>query len=168
MTHFGKKITTPVGELTLVADERSLVAVLWEKEREGRVRLPRLEAGGGHPLLSETERQLGEYFGGKRRKFDLPLQFAGSEFQNKVWRGLQAIPYGQTRSYRELADSVGSPQACRAVGAANGRNPLSIVVPCHRVIGADGKLTGFAGGMEAKAYLLELEKGDGGKVRRGE
>jgi methylated-DNA-[protein]-cysteine S-methyltransferase len=107
--------------------------------------------------LLETERQLGEYFAGTRTRFDLPLEARGSEFEKKVWRALEKIPYGKTRSYLDLAKAIGSPKACRAVGAANGRNPLPIVVPCHRVIGADGKLTGFAGGIEKKAKLLDHE-----------
>ncbi|HEX9788880.1 MAG TPA: methylated-DNA--[protein]-cysteine S-methyltransferase, partial [Candidatus Binatia bacterium] len=109
------------------------------------------------PILLETERQLKEYFFGTRTEFDLPLEPKGSEFQIKVWRALRQIPFGQTRSYLDLATAVGTPKASRAVGAANGRNPLSIVVPCHRVIGANGALTGFAGGLEVKAKLLALE-----------
>jgi methylated-DNA-[protein]-cysteine S-methyltransferase len=107
--------------------------------------------------LRETERQLGEYFEGTRTHFELPLQARGSEFEKKVWRALEKIPYGTTRSYLDLAKAIGAPKACRAVGAANGRNPLPIVVPCHRVIGANGKLTGFTGGLGRKAALLAHE-----------
>src|SRR6185437_17104518 len=103
--------------------------------------------------------QLGEYFAGKRRKFDVELDFAGTDFQKKVWRALLAIPFGETRSYGEIATQLGNPKAMRAVGAANGKNPISIIAPCHRVIGASGQLTGFAGGLEAKAHLLGLEGG---------
>jgi methylated-DNA-[protein]-cysteine S-methyltransferase len=107
--------------------------------------------------LLETERQLAEYFSGKRIDFDLPFQPDGSEFQKNVWRALREIPFGQTRSYRDLAKAVGSSKAARAVGAASGKNPLSIVVPCHRVVSANGSLAGFAGGLETKAALLALE-----------
>ena len=112
------------------------------------------------PVLVETERQLGEYFAGERDQFDLDQDFEGPEFQKKAWRALLTIPYGETRSYREIAIQVGNPKASRAVGAANGKNPISIVAPCHRVIGSSGALTGFAGGMEVKARLLRLEAGD--------
>jgi methylated-DNA-[protein]-cysteine S-methyltransferase len=107
--------------------------------------------------LLETERQLGEYFAGTRTRFELPLEACGSDFEKKVWRALKKIPYGTTRSYLDLAKAIGSPKACRAVGAANSKNPLPIVVPCHRVIGANGKLTGFAGGLDRKATLLAHE-----------
>jgi methylated-DNA-[protein]-cysteine S-methyltransferase len=110
-----------------------------------------------HPLLVEAERQLGEYFAGSRRRFDLKLDPEGTAFQKKVWQALLTIPFGETRSYGQIARQVGSPNAVRAVGAANGRNPISIVTPCHRVIGSTGKLTGFGGGLDAKAYLLALE-----------
>jgi methylated-DNA-[protein]-cysteine S-methyltransferase len=109
-------------------------------------------------VLVETERQLGEYFAGKRRTFDVPLSFSGSDFQKQVWGALLTIPFGETRSYGEIALQVGRPTASRAVGAANGRNPISIIAPCHRIVGATGKLTGFAGGLDAKKYLLELEQ----------
>jgi len=111
-----------------------------------------------------AERQLAEYFSGRRKAFDLRLDFAGTEFQKKVWRALLTIPFGETRSYGEIAKQIGSPKAVRAVGAANGRNPISIVAPCHRVIGSTGKLTGFAGGLDTKAFLLDLERAGG---RRG-
>ncbi len=111
----------------------------------------------GHPLLREAVRQLEEYFAGRRRRFDLPLDLRGTPFQLRVWELLQGIPYGETRSYGELAQDLGRPGAARAVGAANGANPLAIVVPCHRVIGAGGALTGYGGGIERKRFLLELE-----------
>jgi len=158
MTHVFKTIWSPVGELTLVADANGLAAILWENDRPGRVRLGALTEAPDHPLLVETERQLGEYFAGDRRRFDVPLSFAGTAFQKSVWAALLAIPFGETRSYGEVAAQIGKPGASRAVGAANGRNPISIIAPCHRVIGSTGKLTGFAGGMEAKQYLLELER----------
>jgi methylated-DNA-[protein]-cysteine S-methyltransferase len=149
---------SPVGELTLVANDKSLIAVLWENDRPHHVRLPTLEVSRTHPVLLTAEAQLREYFDGRRKVFRLPLEFYGSDFQVKVWKALQTIPYGATRSYGELACQIGSEKACRAVGAANGRNPLPIVVPCHRVIGSNGKLTGFGGGLDVKAFLLNLER----------
>jgi methylated-DNA-[protein]-cysteine S-methyltransferase len=224
MTLHSHQMESPVGLLTLVANEEALVAILWEEDDPARVRLGPARAidlcaanvracsfaptGGSnhgasfshggvgsadlpwaksfrplpgrdpcefreqdlrqeirqvkvnnprHPVLRETERQLAEYFARQRRAFDLPLAPAGTPFQRRIWAALQEIPYGETRSYSQLAAAVGSPNASRAAGHANGRNPLSIVIPCHRVIGANGTLTGFAGGLGTKATLLELE-----------
>jgi methylated-DNA-[protein]-cysteine S-methyltransferase len=157
MTYAYKMIASPVGELTLIASEKGLAAILWEDDDPARVRLhPRVEAAD-HPVLCEAERQLAAYFAGDRRAFDLPLDFQGTDFQKRVWAALLAIPFGETRSYGDIARAIGAPNAFRAVGAANGRNPISIVAPCHRVIGTNGALTGFAGGMKAKEYLLRLE-----------
>jgi methylated-DNA-[protein]-cysteine S-methyltransferase len=153
-----KTMASPVGALTLVASHDGLAAILWENDRPGRVRLTLAQEDARHPVLVETERQLNEYFAGRRRIFSLELDFAGTQFQRKVWQALLEIPFGQTRSYGEIAKRIGAPAAVRAVGAANGRNPISIVAPCHRVIGATGKLTGFAGGLDAKAHLLALEQ----------
>ncbi len=111
-----------------------------------------------HPVLLQVRQQLEEYFEGNRQRFDIPLDFAGTEFQKLVWTELLKIPYGQTRSYGQIAQAIGRPKAMRAVGAANGRNPISIIAPCHRVIGASGALTGFAGGLDNKTILLNLEK----------
>ncbi|HEY0596595.1 methylated-DNA--[protein]-cysteine S-methyltransferase [Sphingopyxis sp.] len=158
MTHYSKTIWSPVGELTLVAKDSGLVAILWENDKPDRVRLGAVSEKADHPVLVETERQLGEYFAGERRTFDVPLSFSGSDFQRSVWSALLTIPFGETRSYGEIAHQVGKPSASRAVGAANGRNPISIIAPCHRVVGSTGKLTGFAGGLEAKRFLLELEQ----------
>jgi methylated-DNA-[protein]-cysteine S-methyltransferase len=146
-----------VGKLKLVASPNALVAVLWEKEPPDRVKLEPMKVAPQQPILVETERQLSQYFLGLRTEFDLPIEPNGSSFQKKVWRALREIPFGETRSYLDLASAVGSPKACRAVGAANGKNPLAIIVPCHRVVGASGALTGFAGGLEAKAKLLAFE-----------
>ncbi|HVJ63631.1 MAG TPA: methylated-DNA--[protein]-cysteine S-methyltransferase [Bdellovibrionota bacterium] len=157
MKYVYRKMKSPVGELTLVANERGLAAVLWQDDRPGRVRLGGLGEDRDHPLLIEAEKQLRQYFGGERQSFSLELAPEGTEFQQEVWLALRKIPYGETRSYGELAKVIGRPSASRAVGAANGRNPLSIVVPCHRVIGAGGQLTGFAGGLECKSILLNLE-----------
>jgi len=152
-----KVTSSPVGRLTLVASDDGLAGILWPAERPGRVRLPQATEDRRHPVLVETERQLQEYFAGRRRAFALTLDVAGTAFQKKVWNALLTIPFGETRSYAQIARQIGRPTAARAVGAANGRNPLSIVAPCHRVIGSNGKLTGFAGGLETKAYLLALE-----------
>lgn len=154
-----KVIDSPVGQLKLVASERGLVAILWENDNPRRVPLADVVESDSHPVLLETERQLHEYFAGRLRKFALPLDFRGTEFQRRVWTALLTIPYGQTRSYAQIAQQIGRSAAVRAVGAANGRNPLSIVAPCHRVVGSNGNLTGFAGGLETKAQLLSLEKG---------
>jgi methylated-DNA-[protein]-cysteine S-methyltransferase len=159
MAYACKIVPSPVGALKLVASDRGLAAILWENDDPARVRLGPLTEDPGHPLLAETERQLSEYFAGRRKAFDLPLDFQGTEFQKRVWAALLAIPFGETRSYAEIARSLGRPGAARAVGAANGRNPISIVAPCHRVIGTGGALTGFAGGLEAKRRLLGLEAG---------
>ncbi|QQZ41156.1 methylated-DNA--[protein]-cysteine S-methyltransferase [Pseudomonas sp. SK3(2021)] len=155
-----KLMNSPVGQLTLVARGTKLAAILWESERENRVRLGPLQPADDHPVLLETERQLKEYFAGSRNRFELELDFVGTEFQRKVWQALLTIPFGETRSYSQIAAQVGSPKAVRAVGAANGRNPISIIAPCHRVIGASGSLTGFAGGLQAKQFLLALEEGE--------
>lgn len=148
---------SPVGVLTLVARDDRLAAVLWEQERANRVRLGELLRDDEHPLLQQTALQLGEYFAGQRRDFELELDSAGTAFQREVWSALLTIPFGETRSYGDIARQIGKPSAVRAVGAANGRNPLSIIAPCHRVIGASGSLTGFAGGLQAKQFLLALE-----------
>ncbi len=158
--HVSKTIRSPVGRLTLIASNDGLVAILWENDRPGRVRLDVVAEDAQHPVLLEAERQLAQYFAGRRKTFDLKLDFAGTAFQEKVWRALLTIPFGETRSYAQIAKQIGHPNAARAVGAANGRNPISIVTPCHRVIGSNGALTGFAGGLDVKARLLRLEGAD--------
>jgi methylated-DNA-[protein]-cysteine S-methyltransferase len=152
-----KLMKSPVGQLTLVASDDGLAGILWPDERAGRVRLPLDDVDGRHPVLVETERQLKEYFAGRRQAFSLKLDLAGTPFQRKVWTALLTIPFGETRSYAQIAKQIGRPRAVRAVGAANGRNPVSIVTPCHRVVGSNGTLTGFAGGLDTKARLLALE-----------
>lgn len=152
-----QNMATPVGLLKLVASDEGLVAILWENDDPQRVRVGALKKDEGHPVLVETVKQLKEYFAGQRKQFSVKLDFRGTEFQRKVWAALVSIPFGTTRSYAQIAEQVGSPKAVRAVGAANGRNPISIIAPCHRVIGKDGKLTGFAGGLEVKAFLLGME-----------
>jgi len=152
-----KVVDSPVGKLKLVASGDGLAAILWENDRPGRVRLNIEAEDNEHPVLIETERQLGEYFAGRRKEFVVKLDFAGTGFQRKVWNALLTIPFGETRSYAAIARQIGHPAAARAVGAANGRNPVSIIAPCHRVIGSTGTLTGFAGGLDVKAHLLALE-----------
>ncbi|TFY91780.1 methylated-DNA--[protein]-cysteine S-methyltransferase [Pseudomonas kairouanensis] len=157
MSYEYKRMPSPVGQLTLVARNGKLNAILWEVERANRVRLGELHQANDNPVLLETERQLLEYFAGTRRHFEVALDFTGTDFQKQVWHALLTIPFGETRSYSQIAQQIGNPKAVRAVGAANGRNPISIIAPCHRVIGASGGLTGFAGGLQAKQYLLALE-----------
>ena len=147
---------SPVGRLTLISSDVGLRAVLWPDDEE-RVRIGQWIEQVEHPILTKTAAQLEEYFGHERTNFDLPLDPVGTEFQHLVWRRLQSIPYGETTSYGAVAASVDRPEAARAVGAANGRNPISIIVPCHRVIAASGALAGFAGGLGVKQQLLDHE-----------
>jgi len=162
-----KTVGSPVGKLTLVALDSELTAILWEDERPARVRLGPMQEDKASAVLCLVEDQLGEYFSGKRQCFDMRLRFVGTEFQKKVWGALRDIPYGETRTYAEIAAAIGHPTAVRAVGAANGRNPISIIAPCHRVIGSSGELTGFAGGLAAKETLLSLEGASWGRAKRG-
>jgi methylated-DNA-[protein]-cysteine S-methyltransferase len=157
MTAVYKTMKSPVGKLTLVATDKGLAAILWENDDPARVRVKPITEDKTNPILCKAEQQLAAYFSGARKKFAIDLDFAGTDFQKKVWKALLAIPFGETRTYAEIARQIGKPNAVRAVGAANGRNPISIIAPCHRVIGANGKLTGFAGGLKAKATLLRLE-----------
>lgn len=151
-------LMSPVGVLRLVASETGLVAVIWENSRPGRVWLDAASAEvPGHAVLQCAVRELREYFAGERRVFSVPLDLRGTPFQMEVWEALRRIPFGETRSYGAVAVELGNAKATRAVGAANGRNPVAIVVPCHRVVGSGGGLTGFAGGLEAKERLLRLE-----------
>ena len=145
-------ITTPLGDMLAVEEEGALTALDFVPEGT------RVDALDETPLLLETRRQLEAYFAGERREFTLPLKPRGTPFQQQVWQRLLAIPYGQTRSYGQVAAEIGKPKASRAVGQANNRNPLSILVPCHRVVGADGRMTGYGGGLSRKEALLELEK----------
>lgn len=154
-----KVMHSPIGRLMLEEEDGALVRVAFEREipagiEEQAEELP-LQA---KEVLEKAERQLDEYFAGERKVFNLPLAPKGTEFQKKVWAALCDIPYGETRSYGEIAAAVGNPKASRAVGMANHRNPISIIVPCHRVIGADGRLVGFGGGLWIKERLLKLEK----------
>jgi methylated-DNA-[protein]-cysteine S-methyltransferase len=156
-----KMLNSPLGRLKLVATDEGLAGILWETDRPRCGWLKGEVEDKRYPVLVETERQLTEYFAGQRKEFAVTLDLAGTVFQRKVWNALLTIPFGETRSYGQIATQIGRPDAARAVGAANGRNPVSIVAPCHRVIGSTGKLTGFAGGLDAKAYLLALEGATG-------
>ena len=162
--------SSPVGRLTLVASDAGLRAVLWENDRPGRVPLDPVQENAVHPVLTESRRQIDRYFASALTRFDLPLDAVGTPFQKRVWAALARIPFGETRSYGAIAAELGDVKAVRAVGAANGRNPISIIVPCHRVIGASGLLTGFAGGLAAKAMLLRLEgaRFDEGNVKQAD
>ena len=157
MSYYFKMMQSPVGDLKLVASDRGLAAVMWHNDDPKGVRFLPQEEQPQHPLLLAAEKQLWEYFAGERQKFTLTLDFFGTDFQKDVWAALLTIPYGETRSYGDIARQIGRPAAVRAVGAANGRNPISIITPCHRVIGSNGRLTGFAGGLDTKAFLLRLE-----------
>ncbi len=157
MDYFFKEMGTPVGRIKLIGGDKGLAAILWENDNPNRVRVRKYTENNSHPVLLEAERQLNEYFEGKRSLFTIDLDPIGTDFQRQVWGALSTIPYGETRSYSEIARQIGNSKAVRAVGAANGRNPISIIVPCHRVIGTSGELTGFAGGLEVKACLLSLE-----------
>lgn len=158
---------SPIGPLTIVCTEDGVKTVGFQKENERLKILPEVWEEGCEPqgkpyqksdeMLDWTIRELEEYFEGKRKIFTVPCVMEGTEFQKKVWTALTEIPYGETRSYKEIAVQTGNPKACRAVGMANHRNPIAIIVPCHRVVGSNGKLTGYAGGIDAKEKLLELE-----------
>lgn len=156
MTFREMRVASPIGALRLVAGDDALIGVYMEEH----ARAPAISAGGGrdHPVLQAARDQLAAWFRGERTRFELPIRPAGTPFQLAVWRELGAIPFGETRTYGWIAGRLGHPTACRAVGAANGHNPIAIVVPCHRVIGADGGLTGYAGGVERKRWLLEHER----------
>ena len=143
-------VSSPVGPLTLTQEDQALTGLHFGEH-------PQQGAEDPTPLLEEAARQLEEYFAGQRKVFSLPLAPKGTEFQLRVWQALLQSPYGETRSYGELAAMVGNPKACRAVGGANHRNPLSILIPCHRVVGTGGSLTGYAGGLAIKEFLLKLE-----------
>ena len=150
---------SPLGPLTLIAGKQGLRAVIWPGEPHARVGLAGVELmEKDDPMLAQASVQLEEYFNGSRQSFDLQLDLHGTRFQVAAWRALAEIPYGETRTYAEQAERLGRPRAFRAVGAANGRNPLSIVLPCHRVVGSNGSLTGFAAGLDVKRALLDHEQ----------
>jgi methylated-DNA-[protein]-cysteine S-methyltransferase len=163
MNYSYKIMPTIVGKLKLVASDKGLAAILWENDKPSRVRLGPLTEDKNHPILLQAEREMAEYLDGKRQVFSVKLDPAGTPFQSKVWDALEKIPFGETRSYGQIAKEIGNIKAVRAVGAAIGRNPVSVMVPCHRVIGARGDLTGFAGGLKIKEQLLALESSGNGE-----
>ena len=155
---------SPVGELTIVATDNGIRAIIWPDDDSARVPLGESTRDPAHHVLAAAVTQLAEYFAGDRQEFDLPLDPSGSDFQRQAWVALREIPYGETISYGEQAERLGDRNKARAVGAANGKNPISIVVPCHRVIGSSGSLTGFAGGLDAKNWLLDHERRNSGQI----
>jgi O-6-methylguanine DNA methyltransferase len=163
-SYYFEQITSPVGGLGILVDDAGRLVRLAFLGRDGDAESTfQTQLAGGDRLVAdpgrcaEVARQLGEYFDGERQRFDLELAPRGTDFQRQVWRSLAEIPFGETRSYAEIAERIGRPRAVRAVGRANGANPIPIIVPCHRVVGSDGSLTGFGGGLEAKRRLLDLE-----------
>ena len=150
-------IKSPVGDLMLVGDASDLIGLYFFACDHIPAASNQWSLKPKHPVLQQAAAQLDEYFAGKRTRFSIPLRLTGTDFQEKVWQEIALIPYGQTISYSELAERAGAPQAVRAAGTTTGRNPVSIIVPCHRVMGKNGSMTGFAGGLEKKRYLLELE-----------
>ena len=156
-------VDSPVGPLTVVVSDRGVRAIMWPDDDAARVPAahpaqPPSGVVSEHPILASVARQLDEYFAGERTEFDVALDPVGTDFQHAAWRALREIPFGETASYGEQAERMGDRNKARAVGAANGRNPISIIVPCHRVVGANGSLTGFAGGIETKRFLLDHER----------
>ena len=151
------KMASPIGSLYLVASQKGLQSISWTKQP---IKLMKSlnRSDSGEKILDDTCRQLTEYFGGKRKKFDIPLDLEGTEFQKQVWKELSKIPFGQTLSYRDVAQRIKNPKAVRAVGSANGKNPVCIIIPCHRVIAADGSIGGYTGGIQIKQQLLKLEQ----------
>ena len=146
-----RTISTPIGTIAVASDGDYITNVVFGNAVSDAT-------SGTSAILDVAVSQLSEYFEGKRKIFDLPLKFYGTEFQNRVWRELQNIPYGKTISYKELAEKTGNIKACRAVGMANNKNPIPIIIPCHRVVGSNGNLTGYAGGLDVKKFLLDLEQ----------
>lgn len=160
-THFRTTMTSPIGELTLLANDDGLVAIDWSDDAGHHTARPDGDVSDvepdRHPVLRRAVDQLAEYFDGDRTTFDLPLAAVGTPFQHEAWDALVKIPFGETVSYGEQAALLGDRNKARAVGAANGKNPIPIIVPCHRVVGSNGHLTGFAGGLDTKAWLLDHE-----------
>lgn len=157
MKYYYTVMKSPVGGITLIADDENLCAIYWPNQKVDNKKFPDLEKKDDSNILISAIKQLNDYFKGKRTEFDLPLRPVGTAFQERVWQALTTIGYGDTVSYGDIANDIKNPKAVRAVGAAIGKNPISIIIPCHRVIGANGKLTGFAGGLSIKEFLLDLE-----------
>lgn len=155
-----KIIKSPVGDLKLTASEQGIREILFLGENSGLELEKQSRNAAANAHIAQAKKELGEFFKGTRTSFDVPLDIdAGTSFQQDVWQALQKIPYGETRSYKEVAEAVGRPKACRAVGSANRVNPIPLIIPCHRVVASGGKLGGFAGGLEMKEALLKLEQG---------
>lgn len=148
---------SPVGPLTLISDEGALIGCYFANHEPPEAKTAKRARD---VVLDQARKELDEFFAERRTKFTVPVAPRGTEFQRKVWKALQSIPHGRTVSYGHIAQNIGAPAAVRAVGAANGRNPICIIIPCHRVIGADGSLTGFGGGLNRKRFLLGLERGE--------
>jgi methylated-DNA-[protein]-cysteine S-methyltransferase len=159
MTSLYTTFDSPIGTLLAVSDGDSLTRLDMQGSRRPTPIDPTWIRDDAHPILAETRDQLEQYFGGDRNTFEVPLNMIGNGFESLVWAALREIPYGETTSYGAVARAIGHPSASRAVGLANGRNPIAVIVPCHRVIGADGSLTGYGGGLERKRLLLDLEAG---------
>lgn len=153
------QLDSPVGRLRLVATDQGLSRLLFDEQADADAH-PDGDStrADDHPVLAAATTQLEEYFAGHRQEFDIPLDLTGTEFQRAAWSALASVPYGETRSYRQQAEAIGRPKAVRAIGAANGRNPIPIVLPCHRIVGSDGSLTGYGGGLSIKEYLLNHEQ----------
>lgn len=153
------QLDSPVGRLRLVATDQGLSRLLFDEQADADLRPDGDSAqADDHPVLAAATTQLEEYFAGQRQEFDVPLDLEGTEFQRAAWTALASVPFGETRSYRQQAEAIGRPKAVRAIGAANGRNPVPIVLPCHRIVGSDGSLTGYGGGLPIKEYLLNHER----------
>lgn len=151
---FKKQMNSPIGKLTLITSDTGIREIVFQ---DSRMKNPDAITNNNHPILLQCEKELNEYFASGRRDFSVPLEIEGTEFQKKAWKVLTKIPYGKTKSYGEQAQKIGNPKAIRAIGAANGRNPIPIIIPCHRVIASTGHLHGFGGGLATKQKLLELE-----------
>lgn len=171
-----KHIDTPVGKMRIGATDEGICLFDFQYRRSIDSIMKRIEThigskfeeGEEHPHFATLEKQIAEYFAGQRKEFDLSLHFAGTSFQKSVWTGLLQIPYGETRSYKQQSIFLGNEKAIRAVAGANGENGIAIIVPCHRVIGEDGSLTGYGGGLQRKKWLLDLERKHSGKINQGE
>lgn len=148
-----RKIDSEIGPLYLVASDKFLHGIFWRDQGIAKEQTD----SAASKILDKTEKQIREYLAGQRTTFDIPLKLEGTDFQKRVWAELEKIPYGETKSYKQIASALNDPKACRAVGTANGRNPISLIVPCHRVINESGKLGGYAGGLNIKEHLLNLE-----------
>jgi len=160
-------VDTKIGSLGIAEEGEFLTHLFFQQEKVRQDKAPEGAVEKWTPFLRGVAKEIKEYLNGRRQKFDIPLKLYGTDFQRAVWNALLTIPYGETRSYRDIAEQIGNPKSCRAVGMANHRNPIAIIVPCHRVIGADGSLTGFGGGLELKQQLLELEQANAGIQKTG-